>query len=122
MKKLIVIIDDSELMLVMTSDVLTEAGYEVATAINCIEANQYIFGKQKPDLILMDVMMPMLQGDATVQILKKSEFSSDIPMIYVSSKSPEELEQMVVATGVEGYLCKPFSEEDLLAKVQEIIG
>ena len=122
MKKLIVIIDDSELMLVMTSDVLTEAGYEVAAAINCIEANQYIFGKQKPDLILMDVMMPMLQGDTTVQILKKTEFTSDIPVIYVSSKSPEELAQMVAATGVEGYLCKPFSDEELLAKVRAIIG
>ena len=122
MKKFIVMIDDSELMLAMTSDVLTEAGYEVATAVNCIEANKYLFGKQKPDLILMDVMMPLLQGDTTVGILKKDAFTREIPILYVSSKTPDVLEKMATDTGVEGYLCKPFSDEELLAKVREVIG
>ena len=122
MKKFIVMIDDSELMLAMVSEVLTEAGYEVATSVNCIEANAHIFGKQKPDLILMDVMMPLLQGSTTVEILKKAEFTKNIPVLYVSSKTPEELQKMVIETGVEGYLCKPFSDEELLAKVREVIG
>jgi DNA-binding response OmpR family regulator len=120
--KRILMIDDSELMLAMTSDVLTEAGYEVMTATNSIEANQYIFAKEKPSLILMDVMMPLLQGDATVQILRKAEFTSDIPIVYVSSKSPAELEKMVSDTGAAGYLLKPFSDDELLTMVRSLIG
>lgn len=121
-KKRILVIDDSELALAMISDVLVEAGYEVVTATNSIEANQYIFAKEKPNLILMDVMMPLLQGDTTVQILKKAEFTSDIPIVYISSKTAGELEKMVADTAVSGFLCKPFGDDELLQKVRALIG
>ena len=121
-RKRILVIDDSELVLAMTSDYLTDAGYDVVTAMNSIEANQFIFGKVKLDLILMDVMMPMLAGDSTVRILKNSEFTSTIPIVYISSKPAKELVKMVAETGVDGYLCKPFSDADLLAKVRSLIG
>lgn len=121
-KQRILIVDDSELVLAMAGDVLAEAGYDVVTASNCIEANQYIFAEKKPNLILMDVMMPLLKGDATVKILKKSEFTSDIPIVYISSKPAEELEKMVADTEVAGYLCKPFSNDQLLMKVRALIS
>lgn len=120
--KKILVIDDSELVLAMTGDFLTEAGYEVVTATNSIEANQFIYTKVKLDLILMDVMMPMLAGDATVKIMKSSEFTRNIPIVYISSKPVKELEAMVASTGVEGYLCKPYSDVELLAKVRSLIG
>jgi len=120
--KRILIIDDSELVLAMTSDILVEAGYEAVTATNSIEANQHIFAKEKPKLILLDVMMPLLQGDTTAKILQKDEFTNAIPIIFVSSKPAAELEKMVADTGVAGYLCKPFSDADLLTKVRDLIG
>src|SRR5690349_6613463 len=61
MKKKVLIIDDSPLVLGMVRDILGEAGYEVHTASNGIEANQHIFSLDKrPDLIILDIMMPML--------------------------------------------------------------
>lgn len=116
-KKRILLIDDSDMVLEMTSDILVEAGYEVVTARNSIEANQHIFSRIKPNLILLDVMMPMLQGDKTVEILRKTDFTSDIPIVYLSSKSKEELEKMVAETKVAGYLCKPFTDDKLLETV-----
>jgi DNA-binding response OmpR family regulator len=121
-KQRILIVDDSDLVLAMIFDALTESGYDVVTASNCIEANQYLFAKEKPKLILMDVMMPILQGDKTVQIMKQTaEFTTNIPIVYISSKPAAELEQLVADTGVAGYLCKPFTDDVLLTKVRSLI-
>ena len=115
----IVIIDDSDLVLEMARDILEAEGYRVFTASNGIEANQHIFSPDKPVLIILDVMMPLLDGDKKLKVLKSNEHSKDIPIIYLSSKSDEELQNLVAATGADGYLCKPFSEEELLHAVRK---
>jgi DNA-binding response OmpR family regulator len=121
MKKKIVVVDDSELVLEMASDILEGAGYEVCTASNSIEANQYIFSVERPALIILDVMMPLLDGDKKLKILKNSEHTSNIPVIYLSSKPEAELQQLTVDTGADGYVCKPFSAAALLAVVRKFV-
>lgn len=122
MAKKIVIIDDSELVLEMARDILVEAGYEVCTAGNSIEANQYIFSPERPALIILDVMMPLLDGDKKLKILKGNEQVRGIPVIFLSSKSADELKKLVAETGADGYLCKPFTAEEMLAKVRSHIA
>lgn len=121
--KKILIIDDSELVLAMASDALESAGYQVFTATNGIEANAFIFSSaSKPDLIIMDIMMPLLDGDKKAKILKEKDFSKDIPIMFISSKPEHELAQMTVDADADGYICKPFSPQAIVASVKKVIG
>ena len=122
MQNTILIIDDSELVLTMAKDALEEAGYLVLTATNGIEANRYIFSKSKPNLIIMDVMMPMLDGNKKAKILKENEMSRDIPILLLSSKSEQEMQLLVEEAGADGYLLKPFSPIEIASKVRKCLA
>lgn len=122
MQKNILIIDDSELVLEMAKDALEEAGYQVQTATNGIEANRYIFSKDRPDLIIMDIMMPMLDGNKKAKILKENEMSRDIPILLLSSKSDEEMRRLTEEAGADGYILKPFSPTEITGKVRKCLS
>lgn len=122
MQKSILIIDDSELVLAMAKDALEEAGYRVATATNGIEANRFIFSREKPDLIIMDIMMPMLDGNKKAKILKENELSKDIPILLLSSKSDQEMRRLAEESGADGYILKPFTPVEITAKVRRCLA
>jgi DNA-binding response OmpR family regulator len=120
--KKILVIDDSELVLAMASDALKSAGYEVFTATNGIEANSYIFSTtNRPDLIIIDIMMPLLDGNKKAKILKEKDFSKDIPILFISSKSVAELEKLVEESGADGYICKPFTDQGIVNSVRKVL-
>ncbi len=121
-KQKILIVDDSELVLAMARDALEEAGYEVLTATNGIEANSYIFSKSKPDLIILDVMLPMLDGNKKAKLLREKEFSKQIPIVLISSKSEEELTRLTAEAGVDGFIRKPFTNTSIAASVREFLA
>jgi len=120
--KKILVIDDSELVLAMASDALKGAGYEVFTATNGIEANSFIFSTaNRPDLIIIDIMMPLLDGNKKAKILKEKDFSKDIPIMFISSKSEAELEKLVAEAGADGYICKPFTNQGIVNSVRKLL-
>jgi DNA-binding response OmpR family regulator len=120
--KKILVIDDSELVLAMASDALKGAGYEVFTATNGIEANSFIFSStSRPDLIIMDIMMPLLDGNKKAKILKEKEFSKDIPIMFISSKSEAELSKLAEEAGADGYICKPFTNQGIVDSVRKVL-
>jgi DNA-binding response OmpR family regulator len=120
--KRILVVDDSELVLVMARDALEAAGYEVFTATNGIQANSYIFSTaNRPDLIILDVMMPLLDGNKKAKILKEKEFSKNIPIIFLSSKSDDELRQLVIEAGADGYIRKPFTNQSIVSGIQRYL-
>lgn len=119
--KRVVVIDDSKLVLAMATDVLEGAGYEVYTADSGIEANRHIYSSHRPDLILIDVMMPMLNGDRKVRLLKERESSRDIPILLMSTKPQEELEVLARTSGADGYVLKPFNGPSLIQQVERIL-
>ena len=121
-QKRILIVDDSELVLVMARDPLEAAGYEVVTASSGIEANSFIFSSRKPDLIILDVMLPMLDGNKKAKLLREKDFSKEIQILLLSSKGEEELRYMVSESGANGFIRKPFTSEGIVARVREIIG
>lgn len=118
----ILIIDDSELVLAMAKDTLEEAGYTVQTATNGIEANRFIFSRNRPNLIIMDIMMPMLDGNKKAKILKENEMSKDIPILLLSSKSDEEMRRLTAEAGADGYILKPFSPVEITGKVRKCLA
>jgi CheY-like chemotaxis protein len=116
--KRIIVIDDSKLVLAVATDILERAGYEVIATESGIEANQYIYSIPSPDLILIDIMMPMLNGDKKVRLLKERESSRKIPVVLMSTKPREELEEIARQSGADGYIQKPFNETTLLKQLQ----
>lgn len=115
------IIDDSPLVLAMAGDALAAAGFEVLTADFGMEANKYIYGDPPPDIILIDVMMPMLSGDQKVKLLKQRESSRNIPILLISSKSDSEMAALVASSGADGYLRKPFDAATLVREVRRAL-
>lgn len=122
-KKRIIVIDDSPLILAMAADALEEAGHQVFATDSGIEANQFIYScEQRPDLILIDVMMPMLNGDRKVRLLKDRISSRDIPVLLMSSKSEPELEELTRSSGADGFISKPFDKQTLLQRIDRLLS
>jgi DNA-binding response OmpR family regulator len=118
MAKHIVIIDDCRVTLAMLTDMLENAGFKVSTAEDSIYSNHLIYNSSPPDLILLDVMLPHMAGDKKAKLIKTRGKSSAIPVLLISSKEEPELQQMVAASGADGFLHKPFSCDKLLETLE----
>ena len=119
MKKKILVVDDEEDILHFLELVLREKGYEVATASSGHEAltrAQMV----KPDLILLDIMMPQMDGWEVLKLLRVDDETSDIPVAMLSARTEAKDRVQGLQEGAVDYICKPFSLQDLLAKIDAI--
>ncbi|HWI39951.1 MAG TPA: response regulator [Verrucomicrobiae bacterium] len=114
----ILIVDDSEIVLEMARGALEGAGFEVLTAMNAMEANEFIFADRRPDLIILDVMLPMLDGDRKAKMLKEDELTRHIPILLISSKPDDDLRVRVKESRCNGYIRKPFTDAVIVEKVR----
>lgn len=110
---IILIIDDDVCILELTKAILVDAGYEVHTSTNSIEANRHIFCPTPPSLIIIDYMMPLASGDNKISLLKANAATKDIPIILMSGRSESELLSIILKTGADAYLTKPFTKQKL---------
>ena len=115
-KRILVVDDETRYQRLLEANLRTE-GYEVATASNGIEAIN-IFSSQPVDLILLDVMMPELDGFDTCQRIR--EYSS-VPIIMLTAKGDEKDRVRGLDLGADDYLTKPFSATELLARVRAVL-
>ncbi len=114
--KKILIVDDSPTERQVLIELLTQNGYEVITATNGEDG----FKKAKaelPDLVLMDVVMPGLNGYQATRTLTRDEATKHIPVIVCSSKSQETDKIWGLRQGARDYLVKPIDGKKLLAKI-----
>lgn len=117
--KSILIVDDSATDRQYLSDLLAKNGYNVTTAQNAEEA----FAKAKqlrPDLVLMDVVMPGLNGFQATRTLAKDEATKQIPIIICTSKRQETDKAWGIKQGARDYIVKPVSGPELLAKISAL--
>ena len=121
MKGHILVIDDDPVILSMVSDYLKAAGFSVSTAACGIYSNDIIYSKTPPDMIILDVIMPLMSGVKKAQLLKQREKSAHIPIILMSSKEEPELKALAEKAMANDYLCKPFSAEQLVEKVKTLL-
>lgn len=117
MSKRILIIEDQEDNRAILRDLLSQAGYALIEAADGEEGVE-LAQSERPDLILMDIQLPVIDGyEATRRIKAKPELRS-IPIIAVTSYALSGDEAKARAAGCDGYVTKPFSPRDLLAKVR----
>lgn len=112
----ILIIDDSPTDVKIFSGALERAGHKV-TAVDSAEAGIAVAHKVKPDLVLMDVIMPGMNGFQATRSLTKDPATSTIPVVIVTTKSMETDRMWGMRQGAKDVLVKPVSETDLVANV-----
>ncbi len=116
-EKLILVVDDTPANLEVISELLTEVGYEVSTAIDgerALKQAQY----NLPDLILLDVMMPGIDGFETCKRLKNNPGTRDVPVIFMTAVSDGDNKIKAFSLGAVDYITKPFQEDEVLARVK----
>lgn len=111
-------VDDSPTILEMIKAILIGGGYEVITASDGAEALETARA-EKPDLILLDVMLPKLDGYRVCRLLKFDRNYKDIPIIMLTAKTEEQAMATGIRTGANQYLTKPVEPKRLLAAVAE---
>ena len=116
MRRKILIVDDAPTDRQQLEIIVTEAGHQVLLA----ESGEQALLRAKndmPDLILMDVNMPDMDGFATTRRLKADALTKDIPIVFVSSKNQKADMAWGQMLGAKGYLAKPYTREQILAQV-----
>lgn len=116
MKKKILIADDERDILDFLSYNLEKEGYEVLTAKNGIEA--IALSKKKPHLILLDVMMPEMDGLDVLRALKRNSTTANIPVIFLTARGSDLDEVVGLEMGADDYIKKPVSIPKLMARIK----
>ncbi|PQV63201.1 two-component system response regulator [Abditibacterium utsteinense] len=121
MAKRILAVDDEKHILRLVQINLEKAGYEVVTASNGREALESV-AAQKPALIVMDVMMPEMDGLEALQTLKNDAATADIPVVMLTAKAQDADVFQGWQSGADLYLTKPFNPIELLTFVKRILS
>ncbi len=113
MRPLVLVVDDDPDILDAICDILDGEGYRVARARHGVEALDRV-AQERPSVILLDLMMPVMDGVAFAQALRTREGQGSIPIVVISADGNP---QKAAAVGARGFLAKPFDIDALLAQV-----
>jgi two-component system cell cycle response regulator DivK len=120
MSKRILVVEDTEDNRQIIRDVLSSVGYETIEAVDGA-AGVEAAAREVPDLILMDIQLPVFDGYEATRRIKADDKTRHIPIIAVTSYALAGDEAKTKAAGCDGYVAKPFSPRQLLAKVREFL-
>ncbi|RZT06142.1 Helix-turn-helix domain-containing protein [Duganella sp. CF402] len=113
----ILIVDDSAFEQRMLADLLSEMPYKVSVAFNGLQGYQLALAN-RPDLILLDVRMPNMDGYTACRLLKANPVTQDIPVIFLSGADADDDRILGLSIGGVDYVSKPFSPGELTARIQ----
>jgi len=121
MPKTILVADDSRMFRQLEQKLLVEHGYQLLHAGDGAEAVR-VATREVPDLVLLDVQMPIMDGNKALSILKSSERTCHIPVLMLTAEAGPRDRQVMTDLGANGILSKPVSAADLLSAVRGAIG
>ena len=121
MKKKILVVDDETQIVRLLALRLQANNYEVVSAYDgyqCVQMTK----EERPNLILLDIKMPMGGGIKAFETLRSDILTKMIPVIFITAFPSVEVKKQVIEMGAEGFISKPFDSEVLLEKIRSIIG
>jgi len=118
---LVMIVDDSLTVRKVTSRMLSREGFEVVTAKDGVDALQ-VLADQTPDVILLDIEMPRMDGFEFTKTMKGDPKNAHIPIIMITSRTAEKHRNRAAELGVDLYLGKPYQEDDLLRNLRDMLS
>lgn len=120
-RKKVLLVDDQNTVLMMERMMLKDAGYDIVTARNGEEAVEKALA-ERPDLILLDVVMPKMDGFAVCRALRGREETRRVPIILCTTRGESTNVQAGFDAGCNEYVTKPFNAAKLLAKLEGYLG
>jgi CheY-like chemotaxis protein len=120
MAEKILLVDDNTTNLQVLFQALSPEGYELLVAQSGEQALETA-QEAKPDLVLLDVKMPGIDGFETFRRLRAGEETAEIPVVFISAHANVESMDEAKVLGAEGYLTKPFQFEEVIAKVRAVL-
>ena len=121
MSKRVLAVEDQEDNMQILRDAIVNAGYEIIEAENGEQALA-LAAKHRPDLILMDIQIPIIDGYEATRRIKADAALRSIPIIAVTSHALDGGEQKARAAGCDDFVAKPYSPSQLLAKIRQYLG
>ncbi len=121
MPQRVLVVDDEEHILTVTAFRLEKQGYEVLTASDGMVALAMI-QEQKPDLVLLDLRLPGMNGAEVCKRVKEDEALKHIPIILFSASESYRIAEMRSEVSADDFIVKPFSRDELLGKVQKLLA
>jgi CheY-like chemotaxis protein len=118
---LVLVVDDSNTNVVLLEAILNDKGYQIETALNAKEAFQ-IMADKVPDLILLDLLMPKINGYDFLQQIKGDEKTKHIPVIIVSAVTEAENIRKTIEMGAVDFIKKPIEIQELIEKVSRTLN
>jgi len=119
--ELILIIEDNEKNRKLCRDVLQVKGYKTIES-ETAEDGLELARSQSPDLILMDIQLPGMDGITAMKRLKADPLTKDIPIVAITASAMTNNRQTMLAEGFDGYQTKPISLKDFLGEVERVLG
>ncbi len=120
-RKKILLVDDASTVLLMERMILAKSEYDVVTARDGVEGVEKA-RNERPDLILMDVVMPRMDGFEAVRKLREDDSTRAIPVIMVTTRGELQSVETSYASGCSDYVTKPINGLELLTKVRSCLG
>lgn len=117
----VLLIEDNPLNMELAVDLLELGGYEVLTATTAEEGIE-LAQKETPDLILMDISLPGMDGLEATRILKKDKKVKDVPIVAMSAHAMTGDKEKAMEAGCVGYITKPIDTKSLVERVKEFMG
>jgi CheY-like chemotaxis protein len=120
LEPLVLIVDDEEMTRKLLRLMLEREGFAIAEAEDGLDALE-IIARRPPALVIMDVMMPNMDGFTTCQHLRSQPETADLPIILLSARVQHEAIQAGLQAGADRYITKPISKADLVAAITELL-
>lgn len=120
-RKVLVVDDDDIIREVARAALELVGGWQVSTATNGDEAGRLASANQ-PDLVLLDVMMPTLDGPSTAALLRADPITADVPVIFLTAKTAMTDKQLEAVPNLIGVITKPFDPMSLSAEINRLAG
>lgn len=116
----ILIADDDDLLVDLVRFKLEAKGHRVVTAMNGSEALRMV-GAEKPDLLVLDSMMPVLSGSEVLRSIRSSEDTADLPVVMLTARKGQDDVVTALQAGAMDYVTKPFIPDELLVRIEGIL-
>lgn len=121
MRKKILVVDDNAELLELLALSIKSAGYAIATATDGLDALQKA-RTIEPDLIVLDLILPEMDGFAVCESLRRSSDTSKIPVIVLTGLCSQFARYNGMESGATDFICKPVTPSDLLARIEKLVG
>lgn len=112
-------IDDSATIRALVSHTLTEAGFDVTTAVDGVDGVE-VFGSRRFDVVITDINMPNLDGFGVIEAIRKGEQNKRVPILVLTTESGQSLKDRARTAGATGWIVKPFEDTALVNALRRV--